>query len=75
MLLEPYVVLAYPFATSVYNELRIRALVPFMYALTQFIALTAIDIFAYCSIGFMVRYVHGYASCTVQRQELRKLKY
>lgn len=46
-------ILAYHFATSVYNEVRIRALVPFMHVLVQFIALTTIDIFAFCAIGFM----------------------
>lgn len=47
-------ILLYPFATSVYNEVRLRALVPFMHVLVQFTALTTIDVFAYCSIGFMV---------------------
>jgi hypothetical protein len=31
-----------------------KTLVPFMHVLTQFIALTEIDDFAYCAVGFMV---------------------
>jgi hypothetical protein len=65
-------ILPYPFATSVYNEVRIRALVPFMHVLRQFIALTTIDVFAYCAIGFMVCSLFTFRSKRKLSRNIRK---